>query len=67
MRLINPVGKNKMATVADYGATARGGCACSNVNGTWLTDMVRDDCGCCHCYCSYGDANLQANEQLAID
>ena len=67
MKLVNPLGKESQVSVAAYGFTPFAGCACSNVNGEWLTDMVRDDCGCCHCYCSYGPEKLIANENLALE
>ena len=38
MKLVLPVGRDKMVTAAEFDVEPRFGCACSYVNGKWLTD-----------------------------
>lgn len=72
MKLVMPLGRDKMVSAADFDAEPRFGCACSSVNGTWLTDSVRINSTDplpfnCMCQCSYGSANYTANYELGFN
>lgn len=67
MKLVMPVGRNKIASSADFDVTPYSGCACSNVDGTWLTEGMRKNGGPgkpCQCLCAYGSDNRAANFSL---
>jgi len=72
MRLVNPLGKEKMATVVDFNGIGDEpmGCACSFYNGQWLTMVARVghlEIGNCKCQCSYGNENGIANLQIGFN
>ena len=67
MKLVLPVGRDKMVTAAEFNVEPRFGCACSYVNGHYLTD---DNARIfppgpypfnCQCDCSFGQDNKVAN------
>lgn len=74
MKLVLPLGGDKMVTAAEFngGAEPQFGCACSNVNGRFLTAEKRvlppgpypfD----CQCKCAYGSENEAANYELGFN
>lgn len=73
MKLVLPLGKNKMVSAADFDVEPRFGCACSNKDGRWLTSEARIipdidtplPFNCC-CQCSYGESNRIANHELGL-
>ena len=65
MKLVMPLGKKKVTAVANFGIEPQFGCACSSVDGKYLTNECarihgggHADCECC---CSYGNENRIAN------
>ncbi len=73
MKLVLPVGRDKMVTAAEFDVEPRFGCACSYVNGHYLTDdnarifppgLYPFDC---QCSCSFGDANEVANQERGFN
>lgn len=74
MKLVLPLGKNKMVSAADFDVEPRFGCACSKEHDKiWLTNRVRVVPGPgvplpfdCKCQCSYGDENQVANYELGF-
>lgn len=66
MRLVNPIGKEKIATIADFIITPYGGCACSSGAGLNATAAIelKPPFVTCACQCSHGSANQTANNDL---
>ena len=74
MKLILPLGKEKMVSAADFDIEPHYGCACSNVNNEYLTDRARikPEQGVpfpsnCMCLCAYGNENQVANYELGFN
>jgi len=66
MKLVNPMGRqaDTLETGANYaGDAARGGCVCSGT--TAVANSHRQGPTTCVGYCTGGDANMNANMELA--
>ncbi len=72
MKLVLPVGRDKMVTAAEFDAESRYGCACSfdDQDNKWLTeDYARSSIPpgwTCGCQCSHGSENNAANFELGF-
>ena len=68
MKVVMPLGREKVTSDANFDVMPYGGCACSydNESEEWLTAVARyrDDPSTCQCQCSYGTTNKSANLSL---
>ncbi len=70
MKLVLPVGRDKMVTAAEFDAESRYGCACSSVNGKYETDDKARNSPVlwnCQCSCHYGEENNAANWEIGYN
>ena len=70
MKLVMPLGKTKVTAVANFGIEPQFGCACSSVDGKYLTDekaRIHGGHPDCACYCAYGSENYRANYSLGYN
>lgn len=70
MKLVMPLGKKKVTAVANFGIDPQFGCACSNVDGTWLTDKearIHGGHPDCACNCEYGSENRSGNYTIGYN
>lgn len=70
MKIVFPVGRNKVATAAEFSVEPKYGCACSSVDHQWVTDKEARQGPVmwnCNCYCHYGEENDAANWEIGYN